>query len=89
MSDESPFRAIAHPARRRILDLLRQRDRAVTDLFASFRMSRPAFSQHLRILRTAGLVQQRRVGRHRVYALLPTRLQAIRHWIGHYDAVLK
>jgi DNA-binding transcriptional ArsR family regulator len=68
---------------------LRQRERPVADLFASFNMSRPAFSQHLRILRMAGLVHQRRVGRQRVYALMPVRLRAIRRWIGDYDAVLK
>ena len=84
MSDESPFRAVAHPARRRVLDLLRQRERNVADLFAAFNMSRPTFSQHLRILRTAGLVRQRRNGRSRVYAINDARLRPIAQWIGDY-----
>jgi DNA-binding transcriptional ArsR family regulator len=89
MSDESPFRAIAHPARRRMLDLLRERERTVADLFSAFRLSRQAFSQHLRVLRTAGLVSQRRQGRGRVYWLQPTGLNAIKQWIESYRRVLK
>ena len=84
MSDESPFRAVAHPARRRVLDLLRQKERSVADLFATFNMSRPTFSQHLRILRTAGLIRQQRHGRSRVYALNHARLRPIASWIGEY-----
>jgi DNA-binding transcriptional ArsR family regulator len=89
MSDESTFRAVAHPTRRRVLDLLRQRERSVADLFVSFHISRPVFSQHLRILRMAGLVRQRRVGRQRVYTLEPARLRAVRQWIAAYDPILK
>jgi DNA-binding transcriptional ArsR family regulator len=89
MADESPFRAIAHPARRRMLDMLRDRPRKVAEMFDKFSMSRQAFSQHLRVLRTAGLVKQRREGRGRVYALEPARLRAIAQWIEGYQRVLK
>jgi DNA-binding transcriptional ArsR family regulator len=85
MADESVFRAVAHATRRRVLDLLRVRERSVAELFASFRISRQAFSQHLRILRTAGLVRQRRAGRNRVYAIEAGRLRAVRQWILGYD----
>lgn len=85
MADESVFRAVAHPTRRRVLDLLRARERSVADLFAGFNISQQAFSQHLRILRTSGLVQQRRLGRRRVYWLAPRKLQAISQWIAGYQ----
>jgi DNA-binding transcriptional ArsR family regulator len=84
MADESVFRAVAHPARRRVLDMLRDRDRPVAEIVASFRLSRPAVSQHLRILRTSGLVRQRRNGRSRVYTLVSGRLRPVHQWITAY-----
>ena len=50
------FGAISHPARRRMLDLLVEADRSVNTIAGHFQMSRPAVSQHLRILLDAGLV---------------------------------
>ena len=85
LADESAFRAAAHPARRRVLDMLRERDRPVAEIAAAFRLSRPAVSQHLRILRTAGLIRQRRDGRARVYSLEPLRLRSIAQWIEPYQ----
>lgn len=89
LADESAFRAVAHPARRRVLDMLRERERPVADLIAAFRLSRPAISQHLRILRTSGLIRQRRNGRGRVYWLEPNRLRAISEWIATYQPLYK
>lgn len=65
--DRTPdvFAAISHPARRRMLDLLADADRSVTALAGHFDMTRPAVSQHLRVLRDAGLVTERRHGRER------------------------
>lgn len=88
-ADESAFRAVAHPVRRRVLDLLREHRRTVTELFEAFHISQQAFSQHLRILRTSGLVRQRRRGRYRVYSLDPTKLKAIGDWILAYERVWK
>jgi DNA-binding transcriptional ArsR family regulator len=85
MADESAFRAIAHPVRRRMLDMLRRRELAVSELVQPFRLSRPSISQHLRVLRTSGLVTQRRRGRTRVYALDAPRLRAIFEWISEYQ----
>jgi DNA-binding transcriptional ArsR family regulator len=79
------FAAISHPARRRILDLLADGDRPVNAIAANFEMSRPAVSQHLRILLDAGLVTERRHGRERRYRLAPERLGPVRDWIGHYE----
>jgi DNA-binding transcriptional ArsR family regulator len=79
------FGAISHPARRRMLDLLREADRSVNTIAGQFQMSRPAVSQHLRILLDAGLVTEQRHGRERRYHLVPARLGPIREWIAHYD----
>lgn len=89
LADESAFRAVAHPTRRRMLDMLRKSDLPVADLVAPFRISRPAIYQHLRILRTSGLVKQHRHGRSRVYALDVVRLRIIADWIRGYADVLK
>lgn len=72
------FGAIAHPVRRRLLDLLIEGDRPVNSLAEPFAMSRPAISQHLRVLREAGLVAERREGRERYYRLQPERLGDVR-----------
>ena len=79
------FGAIAHPARRRMLDLLVEADRSVNTIAGHFRMSRPAVSQHLRILLDAGLVTEQRHGRERRYRLVPERLGPVRDWIAHCE----
>ena len=79
------FVAISHPARRRILDLLAAADRSVNTLAGQFQMSRPAVSQHLRILLGAGLVKGQRHGRERRYRVVPGRLSPVRDWIAHYE----
>ena len=79
------FDAISHPARRRMLDLLREADRSVNTITGNFKMSRPAVSQHLRILLDAGLVTEQRQGRERHYSLVPGRLGAVRDWLAEYD----
>jgi len=79
------FGAISHPARRRMLDLLVEADRSVNTIAGHFQMSRPAVSQHLRILLDAGLVTEQRHGRERRYHLVPARLGPVRDWIAHYE----
>lgn len=79
------FGAISHPARRRILDLLAECDRPVNVIAEHFEMSRPAVSQHLRILLDAGLLTKRRHGREHRYRLAPKRLGPVRDWIAHYE----
>jgi DNA-binding transcriptional ArsR family regulator len=84
VGDEA-FRAIGDPTRRAILDMLAQRDCSVGELCASFPISQSAVSQHLRVLREAGLVTPRQEGRLRVYRLEPAPLQAIYEWVEHYQ----
>jgi DNA-binding transcriptional ArsR family regulator len=79
------FGAISHPARRHMLDLLAENERSVNAIAGHFNMSRPAVSQHLRILLDAGLVTEQRHGRERRYRLVPERLGPVRDWIAHYE----
>ena len=85
MPDADVFDAIASPVRRAILDLLRGGARPVHDVAASFAMTRPAVSQHLKVLRQAGLVTEERVGRERHYRLDARPLRAVVDWAGHYE----
>ena len=79
------FDAIASPVRRALLDELTGGARSVHDLAAPFQMSRPAVSQHLRVLRAAGLVAEERVGRERHYRLDARPLRAVADWAAHYE----
>lgn len=79
------FGAISHPSRRRMLDLLVGADRSVNTIAGHFQMSRPAVSQHLRVLLDAGLVTEQRTGRERRYHLVPERLNPVRDWIAQYE----
>jgi DNA-binding transcriptional ArsR family regulator len=80
------FVAIADPTRRRLLDLLGSApDQPVHALAAPFAMTRPAISQHLRILRDAGLVVEHRVGRERRYQLRATPLREVSDWVSQYQ----
>ena len=80
----SVYEAIADPTRRSILDALAAGEQPVNRLAEPFVMSRPAVSQHLRVLREAGLVRERRVGRERRYSLDATPLGEVAIWIATY-----
>ncbi|MES2922054.1 MAG: metalloregulator ArsR/SmtB family transcription factor [Verrucomicrobiota bacterium] len=79
------FTAISHRSRRQILDLLTDDKRSVSDIAAHFEMSRPAVSQHLRVLLDAGLLTEQRHGRERRYQFVPERLGPVREWISQYE----
>jgi DNA-binding transcriptional ArsR family regulator len=79
------FGAISHPARRQMLDLLAGGDHSVNAIAGHFQMSRPAVSQHLRVLLDAGLVAEERHGRERRYQLVPAGLGPVREWVSHYE----
>jgi len=78
------FEVLAEPNRRRILDLLRQRERPVGDLVRALAVSQPAVSKHLRVLRDAGLVDVRIDAQRRVYRVRPEPLQTIDEWLAPY-----
>src|SRR5438874_2209473 len=84
-ADADVFTAIAHPVRRRILDLLVHGEQPVKRLAEAFTLTRPAISQHLRILLDTGLVAEHRVGRENRYRLQPDRLLEVDRWLRHYE----
>lgn len=87
-ADADTFTAIAHPVRRQLLDLLVAEDHSVNELAANFDdMSRPAISQHLKVLLDVGLVTEQRQGRERIYKLQPTPLQAVDGWLETYRSL--
>ncbi|MBJ7519552.1 MAG: transcriptional regulator [Solirubrobacteraceae bacterium] len=86
MAPRDPFHAIADPTRRAILDQLRDGEMSAGDLGAHVRITQPSLSQHLKVLREAGLVAARRDGRRRLYRLEPSALRVVREWIVEYEA---
>jgi DNA-binding transcriptional ArsR family regulator len=78
------FQAIADPTRRALLDRLREGQASANDLAAGFRISQPAISRHLRVLRESALVRERRDGRHRIYELTPAPLRDLAAWVEAY-----
>jgi DNA-binding transcriptional ArsR family regulator len=83
-SSEATFSALADPTRRAVLDLLRQGSYPAGQIAKAFPVSRPAISKHLRLLRRAHLVRERREGRHRFYQLNPEPLKAVDSWLDQY-----
>ena len=83
--EQDVFGAISHPARRRMLDLLVEADLSVNAIAGHFEMTRPAVSQHLRVLLDSGLVTEQRHGRERRYHLVPERLGPVRDWLARYE----
>jgi len=79
------FHAISDPTRRALIDLLADREQPVNSLCGKFDMTQPAISQHLKVLRTAGLVDERRDGRQRIYRLNPGPLKEIADWVNRYE----
>jgi putative transposase len=79
------YTAIAHPVRRQLLDQLLDGEQSVHKLAGSFPVSRPAVSQHLRVLLDAGLVAERQRGCERHYRLQPDRLREVARWLRTYE----
>ncbi len=81
------FRALADDTRRVMLVMLSKRPQTATELGAPFEMSAPAVSQHLGVLREAGLVEVERVGKYRLYKLCGGPLAEVASWLGQLDAL--
>ena len=80
----SAFAAVSEPARRQILELLRERERPVGELVEHLTLSQPGVSKHLRVLREAGLVVVRPEGRRRLYGLRAEPLAELDAWLAPY-----
>ena len=80
------FNAIAEPRRRQIIgELAGGRAHAVGELVKTLRMSQPAVSKHLGVLRKVGIVSVRRHGRHRLYRLQAEELKPVHDWVKMYE----
>jgi DNA-binding transcriptional ArsR family regulator len=77
-------RAVAEPRRREILELVRGRELSAGEIAASFDVSRPAVSQHLTVLRGAGLLDERRDGTSRLYRARPEGLAGLRDFLDGF-----
>ncbi len=74
--------ALADPTRRRIVELLAQRDRTAGELVEQFDISAPAISQHLKVLRDAGLIVTRAESQSRIQSLNPDGFAEIEAWLA-------
>ncbi len=79
------FAALADSTRRHLLERLATADRSVSELMTGLDISQAAVSQHLRVLREAGLVTARKEGRHRYYQLRPAALTELRDWLDELE----
>lgn len=84
MTNASAFAALADPTRREVFERLAQGPRSVGALAAGLPVSRPAVSQHLKVLKAAGLVTDRPQGARRVYQIDPQGLGQLRAWLDRF-----
>jgi DNA-binding transcriptional ArsR family regulator len=84
MAYAHPMDALGDPTRRRIFEQLRQGPLAVGELAEGLPISRPAVSQHLRVLKEAGLVVDRKLGTRRLYEVDPDGLGELRDWLDDF-----
>jgi len=79
------FQAIADPTRREIIDLLSQQSMNLNAIAEHFDITRPAISNHIRILNECGIIFIEQVGRERFCKIQPDRLKQVSDWIGKYE----
>lgn len=89
IANRHPLDALGDPTRRQLFELLRSGPRSVGDLAAELPVSRPAVSQHLRVLEDAGLVVYTKQGTRRLYELDASGVVTLRQWVdGFWDEAL-
>jgi len=79
------FGALANPSRRTILDSLLGGPLTAGELTGQLELSRSSASEHLSVLKEAGLIREERQGRHRIYHLQAAGLQEVSGWLKHYE----
>jgi DNA-binding transcriptional ArsR family regulator len=79
------FQAIADPTRREIIDLLAQQSMNLNAIAEHFDVTRPAISNHIKILNECGIIEIEQVGRERVCKIQPDHLKQVSDWIGKYE----
>jgi DNA-binding transcriptional ArsR family regulator len=83
---EATLRAIAEPHRRAILRLVRDTELTAGEIASQFEVTRPAISQHLNVLKEAGLIVERRLGTRRLYRARPEGLAELRSYLDEFWA---
>ena len=86
MDSTEIFRALADPTRRAVFESLADGEKNATELRSGFTISQPAISQHIAVLRNAGLIREKRAGRHTNYSVDPDGLRPLFDWIARYKA---
>ena len=84
LTNGHPLDALGDPTRRQVFELLRGGPRSVGELAAKVPVSRPAVSQHLRVLEDAGLVTHRREGTRHLYELDSSGVLLLREWVDEF-----
>ena len=86
MAEAEIFKALADPTRRAVFERLADGEKNATQLREGLAISQPAISQHLAVLRSAGLVAEERRGRNVHYRVDPSGMAAMFRWLGRYEA---
>ena len=84
MAMEAALKAIAAPHRRQILSLVREGELSAGEIAAHFDVTRPAVSQHLNVLKEAGLLSERRNGTRRLYRVRPEGLVPVKEFLEQF-----
>jgi DNA-binding transcriptional ArsR family regulator len=86
---ERALNALGDPTRREVFKRLRKGNRSVREIAEGMDVSRPAVSQHLKVLKSAGLIMVRIDGARRLYGIDPDGIEALRNWLdGFWDEAL-
>lgn len=83
-TENAMWLALGDPTRRAVFEIVAQKHSGVQEIADQLPVSRSAVSQHLKLLGDAGLVHARKVGRNRIYAAQPEKLQELREWLDAY-----
>ena len=80
-----PFNAVAEPKRRQVLEAIGTAELSVSDIVKRLGWNQPTVSKHLSVLKQVGLLEERRVGRQRLYRVNPQRLKPIFDWVSPFE----
>jgi DNA-binding transcriptional ArsR family regulator len=86
MTETDIFKVLSDPTRRAVLERLASAEMTATELREGFAISQPAMSQHLAVLRGAGLVSERREGRYVNYRVEPEGMAPLHQWLARFQA---
>ena len=82
-----PFNAVAEPRRRQLIQAMGEQEYSVNELVELLGWNQPSVSKHLGVLKQVGLVEERRVGRQRMYRVNAERLKPIFEWVAPFEKI--